>query len=61
MQAILQWCGLTAYQATCLSPVLLAIGFLAVLSLVIGWRYDAAQRKAQRRRYRGGRYGNKRL
>lgn len=59
MHAILQWCGLTAYQATCLSPVLLAIGLLAALSLVIGWRYDAARRKAQRKRYRGGRYGRK--
>lgn len=61
MHGILQWCGLTMYQATCLTPVLLAIGFLAALSLVIGLRYDAAQRKAQRKRYRGGRYGNKRL
>lgn len=52
MQAILQWCGLTAYQFTCLSPILIAIGLLAVLSLVIGWRYDVAQRKAKRNRKR---------
>lgn len=52
MHAIMQWCGLTAYQATCLTPVLLTIVLLAALSLVIGWRYDVAQRKAQRNRKR---------
>lgn len=57
MHAILQWCGLTAYQATCLTPVLWALVALIIINLVAGWHYDATQRKARRKRYRGGRYG----
>lgn len=59
MQTILQLAGYADYHATCLSPVLWALVAFAVLSLVVGWWSDRAEkwarRKAIQRRRRHGR------
>lgn len=51
MHALLELVGYTGYQATCLTPVLWAIVFLAAVNALTGWLYDRAKRRACRRRH----------
>ena len=59
MQTLLQLAGYSDYQATCLSPVLLALAAFALASLLAGWWCDRiekrARRKARQRRRSHGR------
>ena len=49
MQTILELAGYADYQATCLSPVLCALVAFALMSLVVGWWCDRAEKRARRR------------
>ena len=59
MQTLLKLAGYADYHATCLSPFLWALVAFALMSLVVGWWCDRAEKQARRkaiqRRRRHGR------
>ena len=50
MTALLELAGCTGYHATCLTPILWAIVFLAAVSALAGCLADRAERRSALRR-----------
>lgn len=59
MQTLFWLAGYSRYQTSCLTPVLWALVAFALMSLVVGWWCDRAEKRARRkaiqRRRRHGR------